>query len=424
MNLYIYEDDNFGNFSPLSTTRPVFLLRSGMYGNHKRIARRFEAEIVGLACREQLATAVARKITDLPVNIVKRDTDRVLFVNGRLREPGDIASLVEKSKQSCLFRSADSSQVVAVLLRSELIAALPAVTTPAEYADFVRNAGEEITEFETSATLFEYCWDFVDEIGNSVVQDFEENKPYFRPAKNLKVHDGSHFINGDYIYLADGVEIMPGAVVDASEGPVFIGPGSKIEPHAAIFGPCFIGSNCRVLAGKISGSSIGSFCRVGGEIEASIFQSNVNKYHDGFIGHSYVGSWVNFGAMTTNSDLKNNYSDIRLVLNGQAVDSGSIKVGSFIGDHTKFGIGTLLNTGINIGASCNLFGGRMIADKEIKPFSWGDGETYTEYDFDKAIDTARVVCSRRGEKLDGSEIDILRALQQDRISKEGALDFG
>ncbi len=424
MNLYIYEDINFRDFFPLSSTRPVFLLRSGMYGNHKRISRRFECENTGLACREQLAGTVARRVRDFPVNIVKKDTDRVLFINGRLRQFGDLSALIEQARQSCVYRTSDSSEVVAVLLRAELLTTLPTVTTPSEYAKFVRDSKGDIEEFETSAIMFQHCWDYVDEISTFIAQEFEENQQYLTPAKNLKVHDGCHFVNGDFVYLADGVEVMPGAVLDACNGPIYVGPGSKIESHAAIFGPCYIGSNCRILAGKISDSSIGNSCRVGGEVETSIFHENVNKYHNGFIGHSYIGSWVNFGAMTTNSDLKNNYSNIRLVLNGNDIDSGSIKVGSFIGDHTKFGIGTLLNTGINIGVSCNLFGGGMIADKEIKPFSWGDGKSYAEYDFDRAIETAKVVCARRGDKLEESEIEILRAVKDDKISEEGALDFG
>ncbi|MCK4371955.1 MAG: hypothetical protein KAW61_02360, partial [candidate division Zixibacteria bacterium] len=169
--------------------------------------------------------------------------------------------------------------------------------------------------------------------------------------------------------------------------------------------------------------SIGHTCRVGGEVEESIFHSYVNKYHAGFIGHSYVGPWVNFGAMTTNSDLKNNYSTIRSSVGGELIDTGSIKVGSFIGDHTKFGIGTLLNTGINIGVSCNLFGGSLIADKEVPSFSWGNSGRYERYEIEKAIDTACKSTARRNHTLSEGEVELLRQLFDGRVEEKGIMSF-
>jgi hypothetical protein len=125
--------------------------------------------------------------------------------------------------------------------------------------------------------------------------------------------------------------------------------------------------------------------------------------------------------MTTNSDLKNNYSAIKVSLNGQMVDTGSNKVGSFIGDHTKFGIGTLLNTGINIGVSCNVFGGGLVADKEIPAFSWGSSGSFVKYDFRKAIETARVVTARRNFRMSEAEERMLEAVAEGKASDKGIL---
>jgi hypothetical protein len=149
----------------------------------------------------------------------------------------------------------------------------------------------------------------------------------------------------------------------------------------------------------------------------------VNKYHAGFIGHGYVGSWVNFGAMTTNSDLKNNYGTIRVSVNGEQIDTGSIKVGSLIGDHTKFGIGTLLNTGINIGVSCNIFGGTLITDKEVPSFQWGSTGNYVDYRFDKAIETIRKAAERRNVTLTAQEEALLQAIAEGARSEQGIIDF-
>ncbi|KAA3634149.1 MAG: hypothetical protein DWP97_07700 [Calditrichaeota bacterium] len=248
-------------------------------------------------------------------------------------------------------------------------------------------------------------------------------EPTFTEPTNVTVHDGASFVEKDHIYLGSNVEILPSAVLDASNGPIYIGDNCRIESHAAIYGPVYIGPNSTVLAGKVSTSSIGDTCKVGGEVEWTIFHSYVNKYHDGFVGHSYVGQWVNFGAMTTNSDLKNNYSQIRTRLNGKAVDTNSNKVGSFIGDHTKFGIGTLLNTGINIGVCCNLFGGNLITDKEVKSFSWGNSANYKKYDIEKVIETAKIVTSRRGIELSEREEELLRNIANEQTNSDGIFEI-
>ena len=154
------------------------------------------------------------------------------------------------------------------------------------------------------------------------------------------------------VYVAPGVTIHPMVVIDAEHGPVYIDEGAEIHPFTRIEGPCYIGKKSILLGAKCrEGNSIGPVCRVGGELEESIIQGYSNKYHDGFIGHSYVGEWVNLGALTTNSDLKNDYSTVSVMLDGKhAIDTGSPKVGALIGDHAKTSIGTLFNTGSCIGA--------------------------------------------------------------------------
>ena len=125
-----------------------------------------------------------------------------------------------------------------------------------------------------------------------------------------------------------------------------------------------------------------------------------NKGHEGFIGHSYLGEWINLGAMTTNSDLKNDYGEIKVSLNGRVINTGSMKIGCFIGDHTKTGIGTLLNTGLVVGFSNNLFGGALFSDKEIGHFKWGMPGNLTDYRLDKAMTVAKAVMNRRGIVFD------------------------
>lgn len=422
LKIIFFEDNKYNQFYPLTHLRPIYTLRSGILPFYRRIDKYFKDYSFILTCREQIAALTSEKFKDVPVNIIKKEPEtELLFLNGRIRDYGEIPAGVIEAKQSTFFHAGD--EIAAILMKHDTLKYLSSVNTIKEYNDYLNTEIDNIHHVHTKATLYNYCWDIMADIEKEVTNDFNWLSNKFRNSDNLKIHDGVFIEAKDNIYLGTNVEILPGSVLDASNGPIFIGDNCKIDAHAAIYGPTVIGPNCMVLAGKISSSSIGHTSRVGGEVEWTVFQSYVNKYHDGFIGHSYVGSWVNFGAMTTNSDLKNNYSNIRTRLNGKAVDTQSNKVGSFIGDHTKFGIGTLLNTGINIGICCNLFGGTLITDKEINSFSWGMSGNYKKYDVDKAIETAGIVCERRNTHLSEREVEILRLVSDGQDEPEGILNL-
>jgi UDP-N-acetylglucosamine diphosphorylase/glucosamine-1-phosphate N-acetyltransferase len=207
--------------------------------------------------------------------------------------------------------------------------------------------------------------------------------------------------------------VDPLAVLDARGGPIAIGARAVIQSHTLVVGPCAVGEGTQLLGGVIGGSTIGPECRLAGEIEASIWQGYANKRHHGFIGHSAIGEWVNLGALTTTSDLKNNYGSVRMWVDGREVDSGNPKVGSVIGAHVKTGIGTLLPTGASIGVGANLFGGGRFAPKQVPGFAWWDGEKLAEHELEKFLATARVAMSRRGRELSAAEERWLRSLATD-----------
>jgi hypothetical protein len=135
---------------------------------------------------------------------------------------------------------------------------------------------------------------------------------------------------------------------------------------------------------------------VRGEIETTVFLGFSNKAHDGFVGHSYVGEWVNLGASTTTSDLKNDYGEVSLDVDGRRVPTGSSKVGTFFGDHAKTRIGSLLNTGTVVGLGANVFGSEAMPERDIVDFQWGTGTEAVEYRIDKFLEVARTVVRRRG----------------------------
>jgi len=421
LTICLYEDDKYGNFFPLTQLRPVYNLRAGIVPLCERARRHFDRAEFVFCCRDHLAKSLAVSEKNYPVNIVKKGQNDILFLNGRIRDYGDLPKLIGEARISTLYQN--NGETVAVLLKNDVIRNVAAVATPTEYTELITKEGEDIPDFHTTAALYGYCWEIMGDIEKEILDDVDFWKKTMPKPQNVKIHEGVYWAGQENVYLGSDVEIFPAAVIDASRGPVFIGGNTRIEPHAAVYGPCYIGPNSVVVAGKISSSSIGHTCRVGGEVEHSVFHSYVNKYHAGFIGHSYVGSWVNFGAMTTNSDLKNNYSNISVSVRGRQIDTGSNKVGSFIGDHTKFGIGTLLNTGINIGVCCNIFGGGLVADREVADFSWGSTGNYVTYDLIKAVETARAVTKRRGYSLSMAEEELLKSVADGADSDRGVLRF-
>lgn len=187
--------------------------------------------------------------------------------------------------------------------------------------------------------------------------------------------------------------------IDSENGIVLIEENVKIEPFTFIKGPAFIGKNSLLKSAKIYSSYIGEFSKIGGEVDTVIFNGFSNKAHEGFIGHSLVGEWVNLGAMTTNSDLKNNYSEVRIKIKDEIINTGILKFGAIIGDHVKTGIGTLIQTGSYIDIFSNIFTGGF-CPKYIPPFSWVSSEKIEIYEIEKAIETAKKVMRRRNVEMD------------------------
>ena len=164
--------------------------------------------------------------------------------------------------------------------------------------------------------------------------------------------------------------VEPGVVFDVSHGPVVVESGVEIRSGTRLEGPLWVGANTRIVGGELRGSAIGPHCTVHGEMATSVFLGYANKSHDGFLGHSVVGRWVNLGAGTITSNLKNTYGPVRLEIAGTALETGQQFLGTLFGDHTKTAIGTLLGTGTVLGAGANVFD-TVRSPKYVAPFAWG-----------------------------------------------------
>jgi UDP-N-acetylglucosamine diphosphorylase/glucosamine-1-phosphate N-acetyltransferase len=279
--------------------------------------------------------------------------------------------------------------------------------------DFIASAKMRLPNVTCKFRTWEYLWDLVLANADQITSDFAaagkwgiegtiEQPCAIRGGKND-------------IYVAPQAAVHPMVVIDAEKGPVYIDQGAQIQPFSRIEGPCYIGQESVVLGAKCrEGNTIGPFCRIGGEVEASVIQGYSNKYHDGFIGHSYIGEWVNLGALTTNSDLKNDYSNVSVTLEGQrSINTGSTKVGSFIGDHTKTSIGTLLNTGCYIGAMAIIMATGKPLPKLIPSFAWFvEGVVTKGFGRSGLYETAKVAMSRRGREWTAAEQQMWDAIFQ------------
>ncbi|MFO1096551.1 MAG: putative sugar nucleotidyl transferase [Planctomycetaceae bacterium] len=276
---------------------------------------------------------------------------------------------------------------------------------------------------ELAGTLIEYPWDLVSRNSQMLREDFARRK---RNCGRV-TGDPQVVIQGNPgdVYIDPAAAVDPFVVIDARHGPVWIDPGARVLPFTRIEGPAYVGRNAQLFRAHVrEGTTIGPVCRVGGEIEESILHGYVNKYHDGFLGHAYVCPWVNLGALTSNSDLKNDYSSVRVPLTGTPIETDSTKVGCFIGDHTKAAIGSLFNTGTSVGVMSMLLPDGELLPKHVPSFTWHRyGRLETPEDvLERGIAAARIAMSRRDCALTPADEHLLRHTF-DSTASERALAF-
>jgi UDP-N-acetylglucosamine diphosphorylase/glucosamine-1-phosphate N-acetyltransferase len=266
-----------------------------------------------------------------------------------------------------------------------------------------------------SGNYINYLWDALDVIDESIKTDGKLLRHYDKIY--VPQFQGVFAENPGNIMIGRNVKIYPTVVLDGSEGMIIIGNNAKIMPQTTVFGPAYIGNNTVIKVGtKIyHGTAIGDNCKVGGEIDNTIIHSYSNKQHEGFLGHSYICQWVNLGADTNNSDLKNTYTNIKIRLPHKTVDSNKIFLGLMCGDHTKSAINSQFNTGTVAGISSILFESGFLPTT-IPSFCWGGSNNSKNYSLDSAIETARIVMARRNKELTEEEI-ILMTEEFNKIKK-------
>ncbi len=270
---------------------------------------------------------------------------------------------------------------------------------------------EEFSRYKTRNSAFPvhriaHLWDIFLYNGTELAKDFAMLTSGKTSAPLSKTNTT---ISAGHVFAEEGA-VIEGAVINASAGPVYIGKGAEIMEGSLVRGPFALCDHAALKMGaKVYGpTTIGPYSKVGGEINNSVLQGYSNKAHDGFLGNSVIGEWCNIGADSNNSNLKNNYTNIKLwsYRKESFEDTGIQFCGLIMGDHSKCGINTMFNTGTVVGVSANIFGPGFPRNF-IPSFSWGGAGGFSVYQLQKAFETAEIVMKRRGMELQDADRKIL-----------------
>lgn len=418
--LIFAEGASAGLFDPLDQLRPPYLLRNGAWTVAGRWIALLNPAVIVAGVRAPLAGLLTDQ-THWAVNrLPDGEPDDVWLIVGTATPRPD--PRWETLGFPSAFQCSKGTDAVIRLDRNSWIRSKPLLTpslSGSGLGQMPEMAGVTTPE-EAPVAAASGLWDLVNNLPAQLGFDMEL---WCRLKRQVGTRSDRHasavLIAPENIWIGRDVQIGPHTVVDASAGPVILDDGVVVEPFTRLDGPAYVGACTRLVGGKVSGGcAFGPGCRIGGEVEASIVQGFSNKVHEGFFGHGFLGEWVNLGALTTNSDLKNNYGSVRVTRLGESIDTGCLKVGSYLADHTKTAIGTLLPTGSTTGVGVNLLSGGL-APKSVPPFVWGGNGMFTEHRLDRMLDTARAAVARRSvmlkmanraDQLSGGEENALRTL--------------
>jgi len=337
-----------------------------------------------------------------PIMILRADiapTSQILTILRRMAIDG---------AQSFIIR--DKELIIGAYLMNEQEIAHLDLFAPTFEEVIVRFPIESLPVTDIESARMMHQWDAMMMAPKGIAESFS----YF--SKHLKEPLPGHVfaLNVDNIVIGKQCEFAPGIVLDASKGPIIIESDVTIMAQAFVQGPCHIGKGSILKAGAqlYAGTVLGPHCKIGGEVEQSIFHGFANKQHQGFIGHSYCGEWVNLGAMTTTSDLKNTYGTIDVTLRRKHIHTELQFLGALIGDHSKTAIGTCLKTGTIIGISSSIHDIGVFPPKEIPSFAWGTSAEMSkkgeQYDLQRALQVADLVMNRRGKSMSPAQQEIFK----------------
>jgi len=408
--LGVFEDDEYKNFLPLTYTRPVYELKTGFFTLLERYKWFLQPEKIFLFTRDYLTNVLRRKLKHpgCHVNEVDSIDNDILMVNGRLLDLKLLTPILKGETDALLTEN----EVLAVKVKAEkveeAVPKLARTTSSASQVTVVKRLFKRVITVKDHDATVHYPWELVNLNFAYIKHDYE----VVVKKKSHDVPDGVILRgNPEMVYIAQTAEIEPTVIIDARKGPVYIDEQVKVFAPARIEGPCFIGEKTEVFNAQIRpGCHVGPDCRVGGELTSSIIHGFSNKRHESFMGRAYIGEWVNIGALTSNSDLKNTYGTVKVVVSGVKVDTGLRKVGCFIGDHAKTAIGTFIYTGKKIGVHSHVHGYVIEDVPSFTLYMRFAGRQPVELYLDSVIKIQKRVFERRGVKQTREDVELIKYL--------------
>ena len=392
MSIALFEDSHWQNFEPISLTKATFDIKVGaksFFEEHK-----LTPEI--LLTREYLACVTAERHPNCKVNPSSISSDTV-FVNG-LMHPGAISPdrLYNINHTFAITSNSSSRRLLLARLNDKDIEYLQDCVTAGKSIDVKKLKVEKLTNLEDQDTqgILSEPWDIISVLENSLATQVSTMK------NEMQLGEGIAVTGNNIVALGRNASVEVGTVLDVRYGGIYIGPGAHVAA-SRIVGPAYIDGMAQVKQFTIiEASYIGYNCRIGGEVEHSVISDHTNKAHAGFIGHSYVGEWVNIGALTTTSDLKMTYGNIKMSSGkNKKIDTGQNKLGSFFADMVKTSIGTLIYSGRRIGVSSHLHG---LVAQDVPSFTiYGTsiGARNVELQINSIIETQRKMMRRRNQMM-------------------------
>jgi UDP-N-acetylglucosamine diphosphorylase/glucosamine-1-phosphate N-acetyltransferase len=399
MHLVVFEGSRWGSMAPLSINRPVFTLLSGASTLLEKQIQHVGPMRVTLWVRPEMADYCRKHVLptiSIPASVNTPLDDEPAFITS-----GRTLHFSQFPRPTDPMVTVDEGNLV-----RQAYAKMPGLS----WQDAMTRSDRwmqllELPKTADQTRMPEYLWDLVHWNEEAIVADAIQMKDRPRPPS-----DGPyHLIAEQDVIVSPQAKLSPGVVLDASKGPVVIDDGAMIGANSVLQGPVYIGrySTIAPLSYIHSGTSIGPLCKIGGEVAASVFLGYSNKVHEGFVGHSYIGEWVNLGAGTTTSNLKNTYGPIKMQIGGKAIETDRRFLGTMIGDHTKTAIGTRLMSGSYIGY-CSLLAGSDLPPRFIPSFTFWTDAGAVPYKMEKARDVMKQVYSRRGRTWDEDDETLLK----------------
>lgn len=398
MRLCVFEDAHVAGLDPLAAARPAFDLRCGLTTLLEKHLRAVRPTAVGALVRPYLARLTALDHPHYRVN----ESDWLaagpaVLVNARWVPPPRF-----QLPDDGPFMAVTGDEVAyAVLAPDDLIDATP--HTLDECLDRWR---ARLYTRPAVGRLAQHLWDLVEWNGEEIAADFAHLHRGDLPGRPSTL---TLIGPSDGLWVHETARVDPFVVADTSNGPVVIDRDAVVASFTRLEGPCHVGPRTQVFAANIrGGTSLGPNCRVGGEVSASVLIGHSNKAHDGYLGHSYVGEWVTLAAGTCTGDLRNDYADVRVTLDGRAIDTGRMKVGAFIGDHVKAGVGCKLDAGAAVGPFAQLIAGALPV---VPGFCTADDGRLSDCpDPHPLFDAADRVTAHRGEEFTPTHRAVYRGL--------------